>query len=106
MPLNVEIEDSLNYLQTSVYESLKKSCYNFEKQSSTVWSENLRGGPKKVLVLIKFKTLAFSLSESLVTQDGKLLEICPFENKNAICSFQKQIKKRCNLEKEGYTDHP
>ena len=51
-PLNVEIEDSLNYLQTNVYESLKKAAIT-EKQSSAVWSENLERAVKESFVFDK-----------------------------------------------------
>ncbi len=66
-PLNVEIEDSLNYLQTSVYESLKKAVIT-EKQSSAVWSENLERGTKESFVFDKVqKHWHLSLSEKLMT---------------------------------------
>jgi len=45
-PLNVEIEDSLNYLQTNVYESLKKVVIT-EKQSSCYMVRKLREGGKR-----------------------------------------------------------
>ena len=66
-PLNVEIEDSLNYLQTNVYESLKKAVIT-EKQSSAVWSENLERAAKESFVFDKVqKHWHLSLSEKLMT---------------------------------------
>lgn len=66
-PLNVEIEDSLNYLQTNVYESLKKAAIT-EKQSSAVWSENLERAAKESFVFDKVqKHWHLSLSEKLMT---------------------------------------
>lgn len=66
-PLNVEIEDSLNYLQTSVYESLKKAVIT-EKQSSAVWSENLERAAKESFVFDKVqKHWHLSLSKKLMT---------------------------------------
>ncbi|WP_260452094.1 alpha/beta hydrolase [Streptococcus anginosus] len=66
-PLNVEIEDSLNYLQTNVYERLKKAVIT-EKQSSAVWSENLERAAKESFVFDKVqKHWHLSLSEKLMT---------------------------------------
>ena len=66
-PLNVEIEDSLNYLQTSVYESLKKAVIT-EKQSSAVWSEDLERAAKESFVFDKVqKHWHLSLSKKLMT---------------------------------------
>ncbi|VUW93252.1 Uncharacterised protein [Streptococcus constellatus] len=65
-PLNVEIEDSLNYLQTNVYESLKKAVIT-EKQSSAVWSENLERAAKESFAFDKVqKHWYLSLSEKLM----------------------------------------
>ncbi|MCW1042730.1 alpha/beta fold hydrolase [Streptococcus anginosus] len=66
-PLNIEIEDSLNYLQTNVYESLKKVVIT-EKQSSVIWSENLERAAKESFVFDKVqKHWHLSLSEKLMT---------------------------------------
>lgn len=66
-PLNIEIEDSLNYLQTNVYESLKKVVIT-EKQSSVIWSENLERASKESFVFDKVqKHWHLSLSEKLMT---------------------------------------
>ena len=66
-PLNVEIGDSLNYLQTNVYESLKKVVIT-EKQSSVIWSENLERAAKESFVFDKVqKHWHLSLSEKLMT---------------------------------------
>ena len=88
-PLNVEIEDSLNYLQTNVYESLKKAAIT-EKQSSAVWSENLERAAKDSFVFYKVKKHWYlSLSEKLMThlltirrQDFRNLSF--LKNKNVI----------------------
>ena len=88
-PLNVEIEDSLNYLQTSVYESLKKAVIT-EKQSSAVWSENLERGTKESFGFDKVqKHWHLSLSEKLVThllaiRRQAFRNLSFLKNKNAI----------------------
>ena len=53
-PLNVEIEDALNYLQTNTYRNLEEAIMA-EKQNATVWSENIERAVKKVLYLTRSK---------------------------------------------------
>ena len=53
-PLNVEIEDALNYLQTNTYRTLEEAIMA-EKQNAIVWSENIERAVKKVLYLTRSK---------------------------------------------------
>ena len=103
-PLNVEIEDSLNYLQTSVYESLKKAVIT-EKQSSAVWSENLERGTKESFGFDKVqKHWHLSLSEKLVThlltiRRQAFRNLSFLKNKNAIL-FIPEINKETPIWKK------
>ena len=66
-PLNVEIEDALNYLQTNTYRNLEGAIIA-EKQNATVWSENLERAVKESFVFDKVqKHWHLSLSEKLMT---------------------------------------
>ncbi|WP_239682997.1 alpha/beta fold hydrolase [Streptococcus anginosus] len=104
-PLNVEIEDSLNYLQTNVYESLKKAAIT-EKQSSAVWSENLERAAKESFVFDKVqKHWHLSLSEKLMThlltiRRQAFRNLSFLKNKNVIL-FIPEINKEHQFGKRG-----
>ena len=103
-PLNVEIEDSLNYLQTSVYESLKKAVIT-EKQSSAVWSEDLERAAKESFVFDKVqKHWHLSLSKKLMThlltiRRQAFRNLSFLKNKNAIL-FIPEINKEMPIWKK------
>ncbi|WP_247906228.1 alpha/beta hydrolase [Streptococcus anginosus] len=103
-PLNVEIEDSLNYLQTNIYERLKKAVIT-EKQSSAVWSENLERAAKESFVFDKVqKHWHLSLSKKLMThlltiRRQAFRNLSFLKNKNAIL-FIPEINKETPIWKK------
>ena len=103
-PLNVEIEDSLNYLQTNIYEKLKKAVIT-EKQSSAVWSENLERAAKESFVFDKVqKHWHLSLSKKLMThlltiRRQAFRNLSFLKNKNAIL-FIPEINKEMPIWKK------
>ena len=67
-PLNVEIEDALNYLQTNNYRNLEGAIIA-EKQNATVWSENIERAVKKSFVFDEVQRYwHLNLSEILLTR--------------------------------------
>ncbi|WP_048800109.1 alpha/beta hydrolase [Streptococcus constellatus] len=67
-PLNVEIEDALNYLQTNTYRNLEGAIIA-EKQNATVWSENIERAVKKSFVFDEVQRYwHLNLSEILLTR--------------------------------------
>lgn len=88
-PLNVEIEDALNYLQTNTYRNLEGAIIA-EKQNATVWSENIERAVKKSFVFDEVQRYwHLNLSEILLTRlltirrqtTGKLSRL---QNRNVI----------------------